>query len=741
VSHESGRGGATLHVSGATSDWAGVSRLAALVTTLRATRPGLEVIPVGYGASDPAHLALLPGLLAMGDWAGIDEPELVEIVHRILNAGMLWLADHGAEAALLSDAFGERPGLLAPPTDALLHPTRRVELLASEACLERYPVLVAAWGEHAIHGFGREWGWNLEIEGPPGVLARTTDRRSAAAAIARAGRWWPLSTLEIRPSEEALGVADEIKISRLALSAHRGLLLDTCVLGEDAGEANFLEPDADFATALATAVRRLHWTGGAEIEVVWIGERMLLRRWTAGFPVWAGGAAIAGHDGPGRLVTVALHECEGRGAVPPADEPAAQVSFGEPSTEDRLVREAPRGELPELEPAALIEELDRVALGEFESPSYHFLPDITTRLWSRALTAIQASDQRPGPRAAVAYSIKTNPLAAALISAREAGFLAEAISQLEADWAQQQGYTAGDIVLNGPGKWWPAHERGNRRMLAAFADSLYELADLVADGPPVSEIIGVRLRPSVSDSRFGVPVGREGALREAGALLRRAASYEHLGVSFHVNSHWVGWRRWWSGLDEVLAAAAEIEHGADRPIDVVDVGGGWFPDDWYRELLPRLAEVEERVTAALPHVERLFLEPGKALVQPTMALVTRVLEVRHDGCHNSEVVVDASVAELQAALAYPRRRAWRRRDGAMWMTLLPGTGRLLGRLCMENDIVGIGVRIPAELVPGDWIAFGDAGAYDMSMSYGFARGGVPGAGLVPTYTYTTRIKA
>jgi diaminopimelate decarboxylase len=51
-----------------------------------------------------------------------------------------------------------------------------------------------------------------------------------------------------------------------------------------------------------------------------------------------------------------------------------------------------------------------------------------------------------------------------------------------------------------------------------------------------------------------------------------------------------------------------------------------------------------------------------------------------------------------------------------------GQHHLLGRLCMEHDIVATHVHLPEHSKPGDLLLFCDAGAYDKSMSYVFGYG-------------------
>jgi diaminopimelate decarboxylase len=60
-------------------------------------------------------------------------------------------------------------------------------------------------------------------------------------------------------------------------------------------------------------------------------------------------------------------------------------------------------------------------------------------------------------------------------------------------------------------------------------------------------------------------------------------------------------------------------------------------------------------------------------------------------------------------------------DGS-WKPLRRGKSHLLGRLCMEHDIVATNIELPEGTRPGDVLVFCDAGGYDRSMSYVFGRG-------------------
>jgi len=113
----------------------------------------------------------------------------------------------------------------------------------------------------------------------------------------------------------------------------------------------------------------------------------------------------------------------------------------------------------------------------------------------------------------------------------------------------------------------------------------------------------------------------------------------------------------------------------------------------------------------LGSLEEFLAEPGRALVEDSFALVTRVLEVRKDG-----VVVDASIAEIPTAVHRPHR-VFHYRDGGLY-ALRRGRGAIFGRTCMEDDVLAEGVDT-GFIRRGDLLIFLDVGTYDMSMSFKF----------------------
>jgi diaminopimelate decarboxylase len=184
----------------------------------------------------------------------------------------------------------------------------------------------------------------------------------------------------------------------------------------------------------------------------------------------------------------------------------------------------------------------------------------------------------------------------------------------------------------------------------------------------------------------------------------------------------IGVKRWKEAFRSILTWCRSIEELTGVKVRRLDLGGGFFPAD-LQEL--NFVWIQSAVREALPNVQAIYFEPGRSLTQEGEILVSRVLSVRKpdDEVAPSEVVVDACIAELPLISNYPHRMFFKASDSAD-RTLVLGKGKtkVLGRICMENDVLSDGINLPPDIKIGDYIIFGDAGAYERTMSYDFGRG-------------------
>ena len=236
-----------------------------------------------------------------------------------------------------------------------------------------------------------------------------------------------------------------------------------------------------------------------------------------------------------------------------------------------------------------------------------------------------------------------------------------------------------------------------------------------------AKIAGVRLRTPNIPSRFGIPIDTPELFQELIDAITLLPLDCKFGIHFHMASSNVGVHQWWHLFESMLRWCASIEAIGGRRIEVLDIGGGWFPDDLQNGAGERFTKAVSSINEYLPHVKQIISEPGKAMAQPSMALAMRILEIQ-DFPNATDVVVDGSIAELPMYFFYPHRILHQDAETGAWKSLGRGKAHLLGRLCMEHDVVASHVGLPEDAKPGDLLVFCDAGAYDRSMSYVFGRG-------------------
>ena len=739
-----------------------------LSRSLRIAYPDAKFIGVEYSnRSSGIHWQGFDDLWLQRPWEELDLDAYAELIAELLDGGALWISGTDLEALWLASVFPDgHANLLSPPAGALSRITKPGVEAHKGLPLRIPPFVSTDESDWDLHAFCRKHDWRVWLKGPYYEAVRTKSWDQFEAVRTALSKVW--STQRLFLQAHVSGYEESVM-----LAAYKGELLG-CVsmrkrdLTEEgktwAGDVTNVPEE--FAAPLREIVRDVNWTGGAELEMVRApeGQRWLLE-WNPRFPAWVHGATIAGCNLPAMLVEAAtgipaekttaqseeftrvVLEVPVRSRYPlaPLPEPYAggighsmKHPSGMPALAERLHKLHPHlrsangsnGDgAPETTgvatiPQTFMNDLAALDYDAIETPSFVFLDSTAADLFTRA-SSLARSLSTPETQIVNGYSIKTNPDERLIKLALDSEFYAEAISLLEVQKALQIGFKPEQVILNGPGKWWPEGLMPKERMHAVFCDSIADLKRVAAAaeaGELKSKVFGVRLRTPSIKSRFGIPLETADDFRtlvESIALLPRDSAF---GIHFHMASSHIGVGQWWHLYQAMLRWCRSIEKLSGRNIEVLDIGGGWFPDDWHEGREDEFTKAVKHARATLPHVRQIISEPGKAMAQPSMAVAMRVLEIQEISDDTTEAVVDGSIAELPQYFFYPHRILRRSAETGELQPLKRGKTRLMGRLCMEHDEVASNVELPEGTQPGDVLIFCDAGGYDRSMSYVFGKG-------------------
>ena len=735
-----------------------------IIRSLREGYPSANLIGVEYSNRvSGIHWSDVDDLWINRPWDELNLDSYGERVRAALDEGGLWISGSDLEAMWLASLFPEgHPNLLAPPQGALKRITKPAVEAAAGLPVHIPSHISTEQSDWDLHAFCRQHNWRVWLKGPYYDAARTPSWDVFEAARAALTKVW--STQKLFLQRHVSGYEESVM-----LAAYKGELLGAVsmrkrdITPEGKTWAGDIDDVAhDFMVPLRKMMRELNWTGGGELEMVRDPSgKLWLLEMNPRFPAWVHGATIAGQNLPALLVQGATGEraksSPDRGQeftrvvlevpvraeypLPPLPEPYAGAvghsmkhPSGLTSLAERLHKanpelievageEAQLGSLPAI-PDSFVADIASVDFGQVQTPQFLFMDSTASGLFNQAAERARRLSTNE-VQVASGYSIKTNPDERLIRLALDNGFYAEAISLLEVQKALEVGFRADQVILNGPGKWWPEGLMPKERIHAVFCDSVADLNRVVAAieaGEMSSKHVGIRIRTPNITSRFGIPLDSPASFRKLVGAVKLLPTETAFAIHFHMASDRVGVAQWWHLFESMLKWCRSIQSLTGRTIELLDMGGGWFPDDWHADDDSKFSHAVETVRAMLPEVREIVSEPGKAMAQPSMALAMRILEIQEHEEDYVEAVVDASIAELPMYFFYPHRML--RKCGLTGELTPLGRGKthLMGRLCMEHDIVAANVELPKGTRAGDVLIFCDAGGYDRSMSYVFGRG-------------------
>ena len=329
---------------------------------------------------------------------------------------------------------------------------------------------------------------------------------------------------------------------------------------------------------------------------------------------------------------------------------------------------------------------------------------------------------------AIHYALKANSTLAIVRLLRLLGSRADANSGGEIAVALRAGFDPKDIVLTGVGKTRDELEmsiaKGVGTINAESAGELDRIAD-VARGmnrvarvalrvnPDIDALTHANISTGLKSNKFGVPLHEARAIYAA----RRAhAGLRFVGVHIHIGSQITSAEPLRRAAEALVSLAMDLtEDGFD--IEHVDLGGGLGIAYEGRPMIT----AKEYAAAVVPELKRLgvpvVLEPGRAVVGHSGALVARVVDTKRNPDGRQFAVLDAGMTELMRPALYGsfhRIVPVQPRDGA------ETSWDVVGPICESSDVFARDRMLP-ELQVNDAVALLDTGAYGAVMASNYNR--------------------
>jgi diaminopimelate decarboxylase len=329
---------------------------------------------------------------------------------------------------------------------------------------------------------------------------------------------------------------------------------------------------------------------------------------------------------------------------------------------------------------------------------------------------------------AIHYALKANSTLAIARLLKALGSRADANSAGEIEVALRAGFAPADVVFTGVGKTGAELDYAIARDVNAInAESPGELDRIADRARAAGRVVRVALRvnpdidahshPNISTglktNKFGV------ALQDARAIYRErrdVASLRFVGVHIHIGSQITTAEPLRRAASALTTLALELRDDG-VPLEHVDLGGGLGIAYEERPMIT----AAEYAAAVLPELRRanipVVLEPGRAVVGHSGALIARVVDVKKYPDGRRFAVLDTGMSELMRPALY-----------GSFHRILPVSPRqtpetpwdVVGPICESSDVFARDRLLP-DLCVDDLVAILDTGAYGAVMASNYNR--------------------
>ena len=328
----------------------------------------------------------------------------------------------------------------------------------------------------------------------------------------------------------------------------------------------------------------------------------------------------------------------------------------------------------------------------------------------------------------ICYAVKANSNIGVLnILARlGSGFDIVSIGELERVLAA--GGSPDKIVFSGVGKRYDEIKRALEVGIHCFniesEAEIQRINDVAAEIGMIAPV-SIRVNPDVDanthpyistglkSNKFGIPI------ENARAVYQHISQLENLkivGVDCHIGSQLLEIAPFIDALKRVLSLVDDLRKDGIK-LQHIDLGGG-LGIPYKDEMPPSPSEYAQAIKKAMAgRLQKIILEPGRAIAGNAGILVTRVEYLKHTDSEDGKnfAIIDAAMNDLMRPALYQS-----------WQEILPVVKRaedseicervydLVGPVCETGDFLGKDRSLA--LKANDLLAVRSSGAYGFSMS-------------------------
>ena len=329
---------------------------------------------------------------------------------------------------------------------------------------------------------------------------------------------------------------------------------------------------------------------------------------------------------------------------------------------------------------------------------------------------------------AIHYALKANSTLAIVRLLRSLGSRADANSGGEVAVALRAGFDPKDIVLTGVGKTRDELEmaiaKGVGTINAESPGELDRIAELARGMNRVARV-ALRVNPDIDaqthanistglrSNKFGVPLHEA---RDIYAQRRALPGLRFVGVHVHIGSQITSAEPLRRAADALVSLAMNLTDDGFT-LEHVDLGGGLGISYEGRPMIT----AKEYAAAVLPELKRLglpvVLEPGRAVVGHSGALVSRVVDTKRNPDGRQFAVLDAGMSELMRPALY---NSFHRIVPVQPRDTPETAWDVVGPICESSDVFARD-RMLTDLRVDDVVALLDTGAYGAVMASNYNR--------------------